>query len=99
MDDNAFKTLLHEFPFYNPIIEDELHVLVTCPKYNLPRAKLPNEVLNILLRHDTHDLFRNKQHLFHIAQYVKNIFELRNSKKANWIVFIFSRYLFIFTSR
>ena len=81
MDDDVANTLLHELPFYDPIIEDEMHVLVTCPKYHLPRTKLPPEVLSSFLRHDTKEAFNNKSYLFHIGLYIRNIIEIRNPKK------------------
>ena len=78
MADDAPSTLLHELPFYAPIVEDELHVLVTCPKYNLPRSKLPQVVLSHLLRHELSELFRLRQFTFYLGQYVKSIFEMKS---------------------
>ena len=72
--------MLHELPFFDPIIEDELHVLVTCPRFNIPRSKIPSEILSLLLRHDVNEAFKNKENLFHLGHYIKRIFESRDAK-------------------
>ena len=72
------NTLLHELPFFDPIIEDELHVLVTCPKYNIPRSLIPLDILSSLLRHDILEVFNNKAYTFHLGRYIKNIFKARD---------------------
>ena len=80
MDGNHTNTLLHELPFYDPIIEDESHVLVTCPRYHLLRSKLPDNVLSPMLRHDFQEALEDKRYSFYVGQFIKNIFQSRNPK-------------------
>ena len=78
MDGDVSNALLHELPFFNPIVEDELHALVTCPRYNIPRSKLPSDVLSLLLRHDTEEAFEMNNFAFHLGHFIRSIFEIRD---------------------
>ena len=77
MESNAKDQMLHELPFYEPIIEDEAHVLVTCPKYHHMRIKLPTELLNNLLRHEFLELMLNYSSSIQLGLFIKNICENR----------------------
>ena len=79
-EEGLADTLLHELPFFDPIIEDELHVLVTCPKYNIPRSLIPSDILSSLLRHDILEVFSNKAYTFHLGRYIKRIFKVKDTK-------------------
>ena len=82
-DEGLANTLLHELPFFEPIIEDELHVLVTCPKFNIPRSLIPPDILSALLRHDMFEVFNNKAYIFHLGRYIKGIFKVIKDTKLN----------------
>jgi hypothetical protein len=45
------------FPDENPIIEDEAHVLSTCPAYHHVRLMLPDDLKTALLKRDYHSVF------------------------------------------
>ena len=45
------------FPDENPVIEDEAHVLSTCPVYHHVRLMLPDDLKTALLKRDYHSVF------------------------------------------
>ena len=75
------KDLSH-LPFYSPIIEDEHHVLATCPMYHHLRLDLNDEIKSWIVTWDACQL----KHLFDagyirpFAKYIKKIFAIRFPK-------------------
>ena len=60
-----------------PIIEDEHHLLVTCPQYHLMKLVLNHSLKSLILRDDHHYLLFASQYARKMGQYVKHIFILR----------------------
>ena len=79
-DDNA--EYLIALPFTTPpILEDERHVLVSCPKYHHIRLKLSDNIKTSLMLWDISgitELF-SANYVNEFASYVHNIFEIRSS--------------------
>ena len=65
-----------------PILEDEHHVLVSCPKYHNLRSALHPSLKSLILRlrDESHHLLLSREHSKKFGQYVKHIFELRFPK-------------------
>ena len=63
-----------------PILEDEHHVLVSCPKYHNLRSALHPSLKSLILRDESHHLLFTREHFRKFGQYVKHIFELRFPK-------------------
>ena len=68
-------------PFHDTIIEDENHILVTCPRYHALRTLLHEDTKSLLLRNEDHHLLFQPEHVQHFGRYVKKIFNLRFPKK------------------
>ena len=77
--DNA--QLLSELPCFEPIVEDELHVLLTCSKYHDIRSSL-NHGIKTGLFMEQGSLF-NKDRIWSMAKYVRKIFNRRFPKAAS----------------
>ena len=67
--------LLSELPFYDPLLEDELHVLLTCTKYHDIRLS-QDQALKTGLFVDFRALFR-KEKIVTMARYVRKLFNRR----------------------
>ena len=63
----------------DPIIEDELHVLITCPRYHSLRLKLHHHTRSLLLRNEDHHELFYEPHIKPFSIYVMSIFKF-NSK-------------------
>ena len=66
-------------PFADPILEDETHVLVTCPRYHFIRSSISSDILCSILRWDWKELF-HEQNINEFASYVCRIFQERFPK-------------------
>ena len=78
--DNA--ELFLNLPFADdPVIEDELHVLISCPKYHEHRTNLESPTKCQLLRNEEHWLLFQGDNVQPFAKYVKKIFATRFPKK------------------
>ena len=74
--------LLTELPGeWKPIIEDEVHVMVSCPRYNNVRSKLKDATLN-LLQTDTATLF-SAENIKECSIFIKNLHFERFKRKDN----------------
>ena len=78
---------LKHLPFFDPVIEDEWHFIVSCPVNDDLRSKLPKEVLTLLLQgasgckiHET-DLFQSAKDSKAFAIYLANAFKRRKLSK------------------
>ena len=74
---------LISFPFADPIIEDEHHVLVTCPKYEYIRQALNDKTKALLVSWDKDrlaDLFKTI-HIHTFSSYVLKILHLHSNPK------------------
>jgi len=58
----------------DPIIEDELHVLITCPRHHSLRLKLHHRTRSLLLRNESHHELFYEPHLKPFSLYVMSIF-------------------------
>ena len=78
------KAFLH-LPFGEINIEDELHILISCPRFHWLRTNLEPGTKSHLLRNEEHWKLFNGQHLTHFARYVKKIWKERffTKKKSN----------------
>ena len=61
---------LRHLPFFDPIIEDEYHLLATCPLYHDLRSRLPDDVLSLLLQHDLRSVFQDNKKTKSMAIYL-----------------------------
>ena len=77
------KAFLH-LPFGETTIEDELHVLISCPRYHEMRTNMECSTKSHLLRNDEHWKLFDEQHLQHFARYVRKIWKARfiNKRKV-----------------
>ena len=69
--------LLGELPYFEPIIEDEVHVLRTCPAYHDLRSNLSDEMKTKLFT----DLTLAFYHTALMGSYIRKIFNRRFPKK------------------
>ena len=80
---NEDAELLTHLPFaVTPIVEDEQHVLVSCPRYHTLRSSLNNDFKDYLLRNEEHFKLFTTEFVRKMARYVKNIFNTRFPKKS-----------------
>ena len=73
------EDLIH-LPFADPVLEDEQHILVTCPRYHYIRSTVSDDLLCKILRWDWKDLFL-EQNISGFASYVNRIFLERFPKQ------------------
>ena len=77
----SFMTeLLAELPFFDPIVEDETHVIQTCPLYEDLRKKLKAPTY-IVLHEDPKFLFQTSTELRDFSRFLTNIHKRRFPKK------------------
>ena len=81
-EDEATLELLLELPLSDPIIEDEEHVLLTCPLYaDLRHHLLP--ATRELLDRDIVEIFENSVTIRDIGNYASKMFERRSLTMTN----------------
>ena len=80
-NDDDTVTLLAELPFFDPIVEDETHVIQTCPLYEDHRKKLKAPTY-IVLHEDPKLLFQTSTELRDFSRFLTNIHERRFPKKC-----------------
>ena len=73
---------LSHLPSHDTIIEDENHILVTCPKFHAPRTTLRETTKSLLLRNEDYHLLYQPEHILHFGRFVKKVFNLRFPKKT-----------------
>ena len=76
--------LLTHLPFNEVIEEDELHILITCPKYHQQRLNLQEGTKSLLLRNEAHEELYSCEHIRIFGPYVKKLFKLRFPRKKRW---------------
>ena len=81
-EDDVTLQLLSELPFYQPILEDENHVLNICPMYNEGRVKAKN-IQSFLLSGQISSIFSNPLLTRELAQYLVTCQKKRFPKKVN----------------
>ena len=76
---------LRHLPFFDPVIEDEWHFLVSCPANHDLRSRLPEETLSRLLQGaagcDIKELFKTAKDSRPLAIYLANTFKRRKLAK------------------
>ena len=80
--DEATIELLAELPFFEPIKEDELHVLRHCPMYNDLRDQLSEKTKTSLLNDDLTSLFEDRRMTQDIAKMLVRVDVRRFPKKT-----------------
>ena len=73
--------LLTHLPFNEVIEEDELHILITCPKYHQQRLNLQEGTKSLLLRNEAHEELYSCEHIRIFGPYVKKLFQTRFPRK------------------
>ena len=76
---------LSYLPFYQPILEDEQHVLAECPKYHHLRHQLDDNIKSIIMRWDPQelpDLFA-KENIVAFSKYLRKVFGARFPKNES----------------
>ena len=70
---------LSHLPFFQPIIEDEQHVLGTCPKYHHLRMQLEDDIKSLIISWDTKELPKlfNETNVLKFSRFVRKIFKIR----------------------
>ena len=76
-EDTESLELLLQLPFADPVIEDELHVLLQCPLYEDLRRNLPARSLECLST-DIDNLFDDIRTIRDIGRFIEKIFEKRS---------------------
>ena len=73
--------LLEVMPIsFEPIIESEEHVLVTCPAYYKIRLKLSENLKSLLMLHEF-PIIMNSDHSEEFGQYLRKCYRMRNPKQ------------------
>ena len=80
-EDSSIMMNMAELPFFEPILEDEYHVLRTCPKYHDLRLKLSDKVKTYIFA-DMSAIF-TAEHLQESARYIMKIYKRRFPKKSH----------------
>ena len=80
--DEATIELLTELPFFEPIKEDELHVLRHCPMYNDLRDQLSEKTKTSLFNDDLTSLFEDRRMTQDIAKMLVRVDARRFPKKT-----------------
>ena len=78
---NDAVSLLAKLPFFDPIIEDEFHVLLTCPLYEKIRAKL-SSTIKAVLQEDPKQIFQTATYIRDISRYLKKAHKIRFPDKC-----------------
>ena len=78
-DDWHTVELMAELPMFNPIVEDELHILRTCTLYEDLRQRLSDEAKSFIFS-DPGYLFRSNLLIKEIARFLKKIDQRRFPK-------------------
>ena len=75
---------LASLPFFEPILEDEQHVLVSCPLYHHVRLSLPDEIKSTVISWEPGKLVTLFSDLFvkSFATYMVKLFHLRFPRKG-----------------
>ena len=77
------KYLVH-LPFFEPIIENEQHVLACCPRFHHIRLELDEKLTSAVLSWDNSEqisLFES-ENILRLAKYVEKIFKVRFPKST-----------------
>ena len=81
-NDDDTVTLLAELPFFDPIVEDETHVIQTCPLYEDLRKKLKAPTY-MALHEDPKLLFQTSTEIRDFSRFLRKIHERRFPKKIS----------------
>ena len=76
----TLESLLH-LPEADPIIEDEMHFLTSCPKYQSHRAKVKEPTGPLLLSGNCKRIF-DKDNLHELSKFLKQAFDIRFPSKS-----------------
>ena len=79
MDDTM--ALLAELPFFDPILEDEHHILLSCPSYNIFRNSL-TEAARTTLREDPQLIFKSAPFIRELSNFLKKTHDRRFPKQC-----------------
>ena len=79
-NNEVLKELEH-LPGFETIIEDESHVITTCPKYHQLRSRLSNELKSHIMLHDFKYIMSEPQLVKEFGIYLHGCFKLRNPTK------------------
>lgn len=79
--DNTIS-LLAELPFFDPILEDEHHVLLSCLFYNIFRNNL-TEATRKALKEDAQLIFDSAPFIRELSNFLKNIHDRRFPKRCH----------------
>ena len=80
--DQGTVEALAELPFFDPIVEDELHVLRTCQLYEDIRQRLSEGMKNALFANPS-DLFQRGELILETAKFLTKIWNRRFPKKKS----------------
>ena len=83
--DKSTEVLLHmeNLPFYEPILEDEVHVLTVCPMYHGLRISLSGNLKTLLVRNDYEAIMSNPYLINEFGRYLEGCFKLRHPTSKN----------------
>ena len=74
--------MLSKLPFFEPIIEDEEHVLRNCKRYDDLRMKISPTTRGIIMGgSDIHAVFDDQQMIKHLGDFIRRLFARRFPKK------------------
>ena len=77
-EDKEALELLKECPFFDPIIEDEWHVLTGCPRYADARKHLTNETTELLnSRTGLAQIFEEHKAIRNLARYIRKCHNIK----------------------
>jgi hypothetical protein len=81
------ELLCHQ-PFSDPILEDEQHVLVSCPLYHHVRTRLDDETKSLVVAWEVESLEKLfcKPHIIHFSWFTSKIFRIRFPQQKNNIM-------------
>ena len=72
--------LLSKLPFFDPILEDENHVLNICPLYDHARRNIKHNTRTLIGDGNFQDIFKNPLHAKETARFLSRCHKLRESE-------------------
>ena len=80
-DDDDTLRILFELPMFEPVVEDEQHILQHCSLYSEIRSSLTEETRSFLGNGKIKEVFQNTKSTLEIAKFLKRCHEKRFPKK------------------
>lgn len=74
---------LENLPFYEPIVEDEVHMLTVCSTYHCLRMDLSENLKTLVVRNDYHEMMSNPYLINEFGRFLEGCFKIRHPQIKN----------------